>query len=94
MQKSEHVCTFFLLCYIAMSHNTDMPRGNSGRIVLEVDPNEKQDLYDALGRDGLTLKDWFLSQARNYLQNRNQTEMFLMVAEPQAQFGAKRKKAQ
>lgn len=62
--------------------------------MLEVDPNEKQDLYDALGRDGLTLKDWFLSQARNYLQNRNQTEMFLMVAEPQAQFGAKRKKAQ
>lgn len=62
--------------------------------MLEVDPSEKQDLYDALGRDGLTLKDWFLSQARNYLQNRNQTEMFLMVAEPQAQFGAKRKKAQ
>lgn len=71
-----------------------MPRGKSGRIVLEVDPEEKQDLYEALERDGLTLKEWFLEQARHYLQNHNQTEMFLMVAEPQAEFGAKRKGAE
>lgn len=70
-----------------------MPRGKSGRIVLEVDPEEKQYLYEALEKDGLTLKDWFLGQARHYLQNHNQTEMFLMVAEPQADFGAKKKES-
>jgi len=52
-----------------------MPHGKSGRIVLEVDPYEKQDLYHALEKDGLTLKDWFLGRARHYLQNRNQTEL-------------------
>jgi len=76
-----------------MSHNINMPHGKSGRIVLEVDPDEKQDLYEALEKEGLTLKDWFLGQARSYLQNRNQTEMFMMVAEPQAEFGVKVKGA-
>lgn len=68
-----------------------MARGTSGRIVLEVDPEEKQELYNALQKDGLTLKDWFLEQARYYLQNRNQTELILAVAEPDAPFKAKRK---
>jgi hypothetical protein len=27
-----------------------MPRGNSGRIVLEVDPSKKNELYEALGK--------------------------------------------
>lgn len=74
-----------------MLYNIAMSRGKSGRIVIEVDPREKEDLYEALEKDGLTLKDWFIGQARHYLQNRNQTEMFLMVAEPQADFGAKKK---
>lgn len=64
-----------------MLHNMAMPRGKSGRIVLEVDPDEKQELYEALEKDGFTLKDWFLSQARSYMRNRSQTEMVLMVAE-------------
>ena len=68
-----------------------MPRGKSGRIVIEVDPQEKRDLYEALEEDGLTLKDWFLGQARQYQRNRNQTEIFLAVAEPQAPFGGKGK---
>jgi len=44
-----------------------MPRGSSGRIVLEVDPELKDELYAALQQDGLTLKDWFLGRARQYL---------------------------
>lgn len=67
-----------------MSHNRSMPRGKSGRIVLEVDPIQKQDLYDALGQDGLTLKDWFLNQASKYLVNRNQTEFLYAAEDPQA----------
>jgi len=67
-----------------------MPRGNSGRIVLEVDPSKKNELYEALGKDGLTLKDWFLSQARHYLQNRNQTELLFFAAEESAPYSTAR----
>ena len=44
-----------------------MPRGQSGRIVLEVDPELKEELYTALTKEELTLKDWFLERAREYL---------------------------
>lgn len=39
-----------------------MPRGDSGRIVLEIDPSTKRRLYAALDIEGITLKDWFLQQ--------------------------------
>lgn len=44
-----------------------MARGISGRIVLEVDPGLKRQLYSVLVRDGLTMKDWFLAEARRFL---------------------------
>lgn len=44
-----------------------MPPGKSGRIVLEIDPELKEELYAALREDGLTLKEWFLKRARQYL---------------------------
>jgi hypothetical protein len=53
-----------------MSHVTReavMARGASGRIVLEVDPELKAELYAALAEDGLTLKEWFLERVRQYL---------------------------
>jgi len=53
-----------------------MARGESGRIVLEIDPAEKHDLYDALTRDGMTLKDWFLRRAGEYLRERGQGQLF------------------
>ena len=53
-----------------------MARGESGRIVLEIDPAEKQALYSALTRDGMTLKDWFLGRAAAYLRDRGQREVF------------------
>ncbi len=37
-----------------------MAKGNSGRIVVEIDPELKNELYDALGEQGLNLKQWFL----------------------------------
>ena len=48
-----------------------MSRGNSGRIVIELDPQVKRTLYLALAIDGSTLKDWFLSQANAYLASKN-----------------------
>jgi hypothetical protein len=53
-----------------------MARGKSGRIVLEIVPTEKDALYSALTRDGMTLKDWFLRQATDYLRNREQGQLF------------------
>jgi hypothetical protein len=53
-----------------------MARGESGRIVLEIDPTEKQELYSALTRDGMTLKDWFLRRATEYLRERDQRQFF------------------
>lgn len=65
-----------------------MARGNSGRIVLEVDPAEKRAIYEALAKDGLTLKDWFLYQARRYMHRHDHTEL-LAVAEDKTAFGAR-----
>ncbi len=60
-----------------------MARGDSGRIVLEINPADKQELYDALIRDGMTLKDWFLRRADEYLRKRRQGQFF--GAEPLAE---------
>lgn len=45
-----------------------MPIGPSGRIVIEVDPQLKQDLYNTLNNKGLNLKEWFLQNAEVYLR--------------------------
>lgn len=47
-----------------------MARGPSGRIVVEVDPSIKRELHSTLAAQGLSLKDWFLKQARRYLFER------------------------
>jgi hypothetical protein len=45
-----------------------MARGQSGRIVLEIDVSLKNDLYTRLAKDGITLKDWFVEKAHRYLE--------------------------
>ncbi|MBI6848234.1 hypothetical protein BTW15_12445 [Pseudomonas syringae pv. tomato] len=47
-----------------------MAIGTSGRLVIEVDPDFKKDLYTILDTDGLTLKEWFLRAAREYINKR------------------------
>lgn len=44
-----------------------MAIGTSGRIVIEVEPELKQLLHTALQKEGLTLKDWFVENARHFL---------------------------
>ena len=41
-----------------------MPVGKSGRIVIEIDPELKQELYLSLGQDESNLKNWFLGCRR------------------------------
>jgi len=48
--------------------------------VLEIDPSEKKELYDALTKDGMTLKDWFLRHASSYLRERGQGQLFAPMA--------------
>ena len=54
-----------------------MARGNSGRIIIEIDPSFKQELYDVLQKENLTLKDWFLRNAEKYLKDRGQLDLLL-----------------
>lgn len=49
-----------------------MSIGNSGRIVLEVDPELKKELYSQLVKDGMQLKQWFLSCATQYIEEKAQ----------------------
>jgi hypothetical protein len=57
-----------------------MPRGTSGRIVIEVNPELKDELYSVLQEQELTLKDWFISNAQDYL-NTNHSQLDLALPE-------------
>ncbi len=54
-----------------------MARGESGRIILEVDPALKKQIYTSLDRRGQTLKDWFLEAVNSYLLEANQLRLDL-----------------
>ena len=54
-----------------------MPKGPSGRIVIEISPDLKRDLYNVLGSKGLTLKDWFLNNVQEALRNTPQLSLKL-----------------
>ena len=45
-----------------------MARGQSGRIVLEVNPELKNELYSAISKKGITLKGWFIDTAEQYIK--------------------------
>ena len=47
-----------------------MARGESGRIVVNIDPALKRRLYSALALDDSTLKDWFIQCAEHYIEAR------------------------
>ena len=53
-----------------------MARGESGRIVIEIDPELKRRLYAALAVSGLTLKDWFIFAAEKYATGITQSDLF------------------
>lgn len=53
-----------------------MVRGDSGRLVLEITPADKQLLYAALDAEGITLKEWFLRCLRTYIEKELQPSLF------------------
>lgn len=54
-----------------------MSIGTSGRIVIEVPPETKRELYATLARDGLSLKEWFLRHALDYMSHSCQKKLDL-----------------
>lgn len=53
-----------------------MAQGKSGRIVIEVNPELKKELYSVLAKKGITLKEWFIDHAKDYLTTNNQLNIF------------------
>jgi hypothetical protein len=47
-----------------------MAKGGSGRVVMEIDPKLKKELYSALALEEKTLKDWFIGQAEDFLRKK------------------------
>ena len=62
-----------------------MPVGKSGRIVIEVDTDLKRDLYAALEREQLTLKEWFIQRASNYVADAMQPSLALSIVREAAE---------
>jgi hypothetical protein len=52
-----------------------MPKGESGRVVIEIEPALKRRLYSALAIDNSTLKQWFVDAAQQYLAEHEQPSL-------------------
>lgn len=59
-----------------MLHYISMARGESGRIVVEVDCDQKRELYAALAESGSALKDCFIHASAQYFRRVRQPELF------------------
>ncbi|PWY43138.1 hypothetical protein DK459_25945 [Achromobacter sp. RW408] len=46
-----------------------MAIGESGRIVLEIEPNLKKRFYACLALEQITLKDWFIKTVEEHMKN-------------------------
>lgn len=44
-----------------------MSIGSSGRVVVELDPELKRQLYSALAARGMSLKEWLMLNAKQFL---------------------------
>jgi hypothetical protein len=63
-----------------------MAKSESGRIVIEVDPLLKRELYVALALSGCTLKDWFVRSAEIYCGDARQIGLFEKPVEVNSSF--------
>ena len=53
-----------------------MAIGESGRIVLEIDPKLKRRLYSTLALENKTLKEWFIALAVQHIDAQQQPSLF------------------
>lgn len=52
-----------------------MSKGESGRVVIEVEPALKRRLYSALAIENSTLKQWFINSAQQYVVEHEQPSL-------------------
>jgi hypothetical protein len=52
-----------------------MQKGPSGRIVVDVDPQFKRELYSALAVHGSTLKEWFIRIGKDFCEEAHQPKL-------------------
>ena len=55
-----------------------MARGISGRIVIEIDPETKNALYQQLEYENSNLKTWFLTHVEEFLKGKQQLTLGLV----------------
>lgn len=65
------------LYYLGLNGSKIVSIGNSGRVVIEIDPELKRELYSVLMREGLTLKDWFIQHAVGFVAEASQLPLRL-----------------
>lgn len=53
-----------------------MARGKSGRVVLEIDPKLKRQLYATLENKQQTMKEWFIKEAEELIYGEEQPSLF------------------
>ncbi len=53
-----------------------MARGKSGRVVLEIDPELKRQLYATLENEQKTMKEWFVKEAEGLIYGGKQPSLF------------------
>lgn len=56
----------------------------SGRLVVDIDPELKLALHAALAAEGLSLKDWVVNRARDFIDERTQPQLFAAEPSPPA----------
>jgi hypothetical protein len=59
-----------------------MAIGSSGRVVIELDPEMKKRIHDAVRGRGLTLRDWFLQQVEKDLLEANGSQRGKLAPKP------------
>jgi hypothetical protein len=65
-----------------------MPKGSSGRVVIEAGAELKKRLYCVLEAQGLTLKDWFVRAAEEHIDQYEQPRL-LPKKQPASKDGRK-----
>lgn len=56
-----------------------MAHGTSGRVVIDLDPAFKQELYDTLKEKGMNMRAWFLQQAETLCEEHRQPTLTLLT---------------
>ena len=58
-----------------MSHDVAVARGKSGKIVVEIDPDLKAEIYHTLELRGLNMKNWIEQEGRRLIASTTQPEL-------------------